>query len=433
MARVRSRQLYLASEHVFTQLDSEPMLTHEQVVRIAHEFFRTYLDDVEKTRLHQGAIKDSQREALAAIHDKRAERVRMDLGLNDTLFAIESTEQILRKLQLTGLSDEEREQARHVVMRAGLDACQAAAAIYRGDFNYEPKDALLKQAFAAPPTAQPSSNAAPDQAVAPAPPSNPSPMFEKAARSFSEQQRITKRWEAQTAHQSRKSYDLFSEIAGNKPLAEYVKGDAAHFKDILERLPPDYGKNAVFRGMSPQEILSEDAKRSEPIERLSSRTVKRHLTALSTLWTDAISRGTLSTNIFSGFRFSQHARAEDDRDMWETADLIQLLQRLYGPAAARRIADPRQGRSLFVMLGFGYRSSPFFLACARKKFVSSTYQISNLSKVFGFLISMKSHLVNLRTNGRSGVSQFIPSFNVSAFLPTLKPSAKGKKPAYFLN
>jgi integrase len=46
---------------------------------------------------------------------------------------------------------------------------------------------------------------------------------------------------------------------------------------------------------------------------------------LSTLWADAISLDYVTLNLFSGFKFSRQARAQDQRDMWESADLARLF------------------------------------------------------------------------------------------------------------
>jgi integrase len=50
------------------------------------------------------------------------------------------------------------------------------------------------------------------------------------------------------------------------------------------------------------------------------------VTALSTLWDDAVSDGRLGANIFTGFRFPQQKRAQDQRPMWSRQDLARLFQ-----------------------------------------------------------------------------------------------------------
>ena len=151
------------------------------------------------------------------------------------------------------------------------------------------------------------------------------PTLGAASAAFIEQQLAANHWDKQTALQSRKSYELFGAVAGDKPLGAYTRQDAATFKNTLERLPADYGKAPGFRGKSPLEIIALDKERANKPERLSTRTVQRHLTALSTLWADAISRDYVTVNLFSGFKFSRQARAQDQRDMWESADLARLF------------------------------------------------------------------------------------------------------------
>jgi len=131
------------------------------------------------------------------------------------------------------------------------------------------------------------------------------PTLGAASAAFIEQQLAANHWDKQTAHQSRKTCELFGAVAGDKPLGAYTCQDAATFENTMERLPADYGKASGFRGKSPLEIFALDKERANKPERLSTRTVQRHLTALSTLWTDAISRDYVTANLFSGFEFSR--------------------------------------------------------------------------------------------------------------------------------
>ena len=124
-----------------------------------------------------------------------------------------------------------------------------------------------------------------------------------------------------------KSYELFQEVCGDKPVGNYEKKDAAAFKDLLEVLPAAYGKAAAFRGKTAPEILAleEQSGRLAVDPRLSLRTVQRHMSALSALWEDAGSRSNRLTNIFNGFKFKQAVRAQDQRSMWTSEELSHLL------------------------------------------------------------------------------------------------------------
>src|ERR1700730_7720811 len=237
---------------------------------------------------------------------------------------------MLRRLNIDpkSLTQSELHQARCTLLRTGIDLATAIAERYEGNFAYQPSDELLKRkidlAFApSEHLAEPSRTASADAASSLTP--TPCPTLGAASAAFVEQQLAANHWDEQTAHQSRKSYDLFGAVGGDKPLGAYTRQDAATFKNTLERLPADYGKAPGFRGKSPLEIIALDKERANKPERLSTRTVQRHLTALSTLWADAISRDYVTVNLFSGFKFSRQARAQDQRDMWESADLARLF------------------------------------------------------------------------------------------------------------
>jgi len=138
-------------------------------------------------------------------------------------------------------------------------------------------------------------------------------------------QKRLRRWENQTAAQNEKSYELFSAICGDCPLAKYTKMDAGKYKDVIERLPADYGKAAQYRGKTPQQVLLIDAISGGQANRLSTRTVKRHISAHSSLWDEVIPRGEATENIFSGFKFPHQQRAQDQRPMWLRSDLARLF------------------------------------------------------------------------------------------------------------
>jgi integrase len=142
---------------------------------------------------------------------------------------------------------------------------------------------------------------------------------------FLEHQRKGRLWDAQTVLQAGKSYKLFSELCGDRPLKSYDRASAQSFKDMLQNLPADYGKAAEFRGRSLDEIGRIDAERGGKAERLSTRTVKRHFSALSGFWRWAISEKLASENPFSGFIFPSALRANEQRDMWTAEELSALF------------------------------------------------------------------------------------------------------------
>lgn len=328
VADLRARRLYLASETIFSEARRNPMLNDGQLAAIVQDFYGQILGEENRLRLRSSPISEEMRVNRAAWFKKVAERARSDLATNNLGSAWFLSVAMMRKLGLeASLDAEDKAQLRQALLRAGVDLAEAVSARYEGDFNYQPKDALLAQqvdaVFAKTPMAPEATAAA--GASRTATPPEATPLFKDVAATFVKKQKQTRRWENQTASQNEKSYDLFIEICGDKQLASYSRKDAAKFKDVLERLPADYGKAARYHGKSPERILEIDASRDSKDPRLSVRTVKRHMSALSTLWDEAIPSGAASENIFAGFKFPHQRRAQEQRPMWTRGDLARLF------------------------------------------------------------------------------------------------------------
>lgn len=304
------------------------MLSDGQLAAIVQDFYSQILGQENRLRLRSTPISEEMRENRAAYFKTVAERARADLATNNLGSAWFISVAMLRKLGLEGsLDDDDRAQLRQALLRAGIDLAEAVRARYEGDFNYQPKDALLANkvdtVFSEAP--QPISTPASAQHTPASEPEPPQPALKIVAATFVKKQKQTRRWENQTASQNEKSYELFLAICGDKPLASYSRKDAARFKDVLERLPADYGKAARYHGKSPERILEIDASRDSLDARLSVRTVKRHMSALSTLWDESIPSGAASENIFAGFKFPNQRRAQEQRPMWTRSDLNRLF------------------------------------------------------------------------------------------------------------
>lgn len=330
VAEVRARQLYLASESIFSEARRNPMLTDGQLAAIVQDFYGHILEQENRLRL-RSPISEETRTNRAAYFKTVAERARSDLARNNLGSAWFVSIAMLRKLGLEGAVDaDDKAQVRQALLRAGIDLAEAVRARYEGDFNYQPKDVLLaKQVDAVfappPPSGATSSSPEPSPTVEATEAPSSHPNLGEASAAFVAKQKQTRRWENQTAAQNEKSYELFIAVCGDKPLASYARKDAARFKDILERLPADYGKAARYQGLAPERILEIDASRGGLDARLSLRTVKRHMSALSTLWDEAIPTGAATTNIFAGFKFPHQRRAQEQRPMWTRGDLMRLF------------------------------------------------------------------------------------------------------------
>ncbi|MEE8629165.1 MULTISPECIES: site-specific integrase [Methylobacterium] len=332
-AKARACRVYLASESLFTALCATPMLTDDQLARLVQDFYGMILDGDGQGRMTHGAITADMRERRVAQYETMAARARDALGCNRLEEVGFVTVAMLRKqgIAAADLEPHAVAQARQAMLRAGIDVAEALKARYEGDFNFEPRDRLLKMQLAAldeAPKAPPTENtAAPRPAEKEAVPPHAPELFSAVAAAFRNTQAATNTWDNQTASQAGATFRLFVDICGDRPLAAYTRKDAGHFRSLVERLPNDYGKHPRYRNLTVDEILAAhealpDKQRTQPI---TQRTVKRHFSALSALWTAAVARDEAATNIFLGFRFSNTRKASEQRAMWERDELARLF------------------------------------------------------------------------------------------------------------
>lgn len=321
VAELRSRQLYVASESLFEESRHNPMLSDDQLAAIVQDFYGHVLGEENKLRLRLGRIPEEVRASRAEHFGQIAAQARADLGANEFGSVSFITQAMMRKHKLEGQLDEtQTRQLAQSLMRGGIDLADAVQARYAGDFNFEPRDKLLARKVEA--VFNPAPAPAPKETAA----ADKQPLFSVVAAAFVAKQKQLHRWENQTASQNEKSYELFKAICGDRPLNTYQRKDAARFKDQLERLPAEYGKAAIYAGKSPEEILEIDAANGGEADRLSIRTVKRHISALSSLWDESIPQGVAADKIFAGFKFPSQQRAQDQRPMWRRSDLAKLFK-----------------------------------------------------------------------------------------------------------
>lgn len=336
LAGIRARELYLAAESLFEESRHDPMLTDDQLAAIVQDYYNYVLEREGRFRLQSGPMPPETRAMRAKFFHELAADSRNALGANDLFSVGVTTEAMLRKHGLAGKVDKaERAQVAQALMRGGIDLAEAVRARYEGDFNFEPRDKLLTRKIEAlftqpaaeqPQATGPRSPVTPTQPPKEAAETEAGPLFSETAARFVAKQKLTRSWENQTALQNEKSYELFEAICGNRTLRFYTRKDAATFKDVLQRLPSDYGKASQYLGKSPDEILALDAESGSKSPRLASKTVKRHLSALSSLWDEMHSRDEAAKGIFSGFQFSKQKRARDQRALWSRDDLKRLFK-----------------------------------------------------------------------------------------------------------
>jgi integrase len=324
-ARLLADQLYGESEQLFEMARQNPMLSKDQLARLVQDFYNLMLERENVHRTKGIYLSEEQRGHRARGWREMSEEFRKALGANK-LKGGDWTAMAAAKIQgldWTTLGEDEKHQCLEAVHRAGIELANALAAKYDGDFNFEPKDKLLTRILDEEPAIVPHNPAPPKEE--PATPA--APIFSKIYPDFIKSQVTRGDWRQQMASQADATYRLFTAICGDRPLPDYSRTDAMTFRKTTERMPYDYGKAAIYRDLSPTEIIMKyealpPEKRSEP---LTQKTIKRHFSALSKLWSEAVSGGDVAANIFTGFKFANVKRAADERDMWKANELSALF------------------------------------------------------------------------------------------------------------
>lgn len=135
-----------------------------------------------------------------------------------------------------------------------------------------------------------------------------------------------RRFEKSSLRNWQSSVRIFTEIVGDLPIGEYIKDDIMEFNDLLQRLPSNFGKSSKDK-RTAREVIEETeteeeraiAAKSEAlrnkglpeteiddelakvmIRRISANTMKRHQTALSSIFRRALEIGAVRSNPFKG-------------------------------------------------------------------------------------------------------------------------------------
>ncbi len=92
--------------------------------------------------------------------------------------------------------------------------------------------------------------------------------------------------------------DLFLEIMGDKPVADYSKGDVRQFKEVLPHLPPNRNKLRETRGLSARQPVT---KAQRPgLEAMTTKTANKYLTILYNLFEYAVGNyDSVNRNVFT--------------------------------------------------------------------------------------------------------------------------------------
>lgn len=112
----------------------------------------------------------------------------------------------------------------------------------------------------------------------------------------------------------------FIEVCEDKEIRDYTGEDAGKFREIMEKMPENYGKSrndtrTVFE-------LVEHAKKNN-LGNISEKTIKNHFARLSSIWNYYLLRDLTDRNIFIGWKFDQKYKVR--RIRWNDEQLQTLI------------------------------------------------------------------------------------------------------------
>ena len=290
------------------------MLDDQQISDLVQRFYDFEIEEENRLRLTTGVeFDEANRLAAVGYYDRFLGELRGALARNELTKASKLVDAMLEREGLDPAIDPvARASLSQAVLRVSCDVASAMKARFEGDFTYQPKDKLLAG------DGQPQLTGG--QPGPRALPFNPdAPLFSVRAEEFRSTRERRGIWDGQTALQARKTFQLFAELCGDKRLSQFTRDDAVRFKNLLSDLPANYGKAAEWRGMPASKIV--DASKDNGVSRLSTRTIQRHLSALSCLWDEEIETKAVETNIFRNFKLPPTKRAKDQRAMWPSSKL----------------------------------------------------------------------------------------------------------------
>lgn len=209
-----------------------------------------------------------------------------------------------------GLSEDLRQELAHGVLRANVQALEVIRRRVLGD---EPSIDLQDQ--------PPPSSAAASQPQIAAP---SGPPLSKLLPAFIEFMTTEKGWRGQATAQNETTYRMFIEWCGDKPIQSYARKDTGEFYDMLRKLPNLWSKDKRWRGLSLREVIGQS--KDLNVDRLAMKTVKRHFSALGTLFKYYKKRGLYEgDNPAYGFDFPTRGRGKGVRKIWTGEKLKKLF------------------------------------------------------------------------------------------------------------
>jgi integrase len=158
------------------------------------------------------------------------------------------------------------------------------------------------------------------------PPRQPKPLLSVVEQSYFTQRATVGDATYQVMGQERGTLRRFREVCGDRAIDAYGRGDVTRFLGVLRRLPVHYGKSPRDKDRTLAEIIAEADQKD--VVRVSEKTVKRHLSALSQFFQVCFDGGYFTQaewkTLVGNHAFRDEGAARDQRDQWLPEELVKL-------------------------------------------------------------------------------------------------------------
>ena len=111
-------------------------------------------------------------------------------------------------------------------------------------------------------------------------------------------------------------------LIGDKSITAITRADCLTCRDLLRKLPPNFSKKKRYKGMPVKAIA---ASNDEEVH-LSSKTVNKYLTLLSSFFKWCIKLGEITQNPSEGLLLTIKTNASEEREVYSSED-VQRIQR----------------------------------------------------------------------------------------------------------
>jgi integrase len=135
-------------------------------------------------------------------------------------------------------------------------------------------------------------------------------------KAYCDEKQVEKTWNKTTEAEVRAVFTLFIRIVGEVPLGDIGYETARHYKQTVQKLPPNLNKNSLYIGKTIEEIVAMDIDKT-----MAVKTINKNLNRMSSLFDWAKKHGYVNDNYFSGLTLKDTRQADEKRSVFSKEDL----------------------------------------------------------------------------------------------------------------